>query len=200
MGARSDMCGNDMEIKAILDVFCTAQKCDRKLSEIDTQVLLVEPILYLAGYDIYDPYIVKRASRSRKSQEFDIEVYKGHILLLAIEVKALSSNEFNINSDRGVGALKEEEGKWKNYGGDGVGQLRAYCLNRRNKVLCCTTPILTNGQRWALFTSRKFLDKESAKDRIDPQKEAKVYDITNPKDFCELLEFLKDPQKYMNPK
>lgn len=47
----------------------------KKISEADTQSLLVEPVLELAGYCVLDPNVVKRASRAGKgSQEFDSEV------------------------------------------------------------------------------------------------------------------------------
>jgi len=82
------------------------------LSEIDTQVLFVEPVIELAGWDIKDPTQVKRASRSTKKQEFDIEIYKfiktPTKLHVAFECKSISSHEFNIdkiNSRNGIGQL-----------------------------------------------------------------------------------------------
>jgi len=138
----------------------------RKLSEIDTQSLLVEPILCLAGYDIYNPCIVKRASRGANTKEFDIEIYRNGNLYLAIEVKSLSSKEFNIDKiiNSGIGALKKED-KYINNNGDGVGQLRAYCLNWQNKINKNTIPVLTNGREWVLFNS-SFINTNGAHQKI----------------------------------
>lgn len=165
---------------------------EKKLSEIDTQVLLVEPILCIAGYDIYNPRIVKRASRNPQSKEFDIEVYKRNKLFLAIEVKALSSNEFNINSQNNIGALKKKNCKWTNNEGDGVGQIRAYCLNLGyRKINTAPIPILTNGLEWAIFHNH-FLDEGRATVAIDKEKDAKVYNITDMHSFLNLLKKIKN--------
>ena len=111
------------------------------LSEIDTQVLLVEPVLQLAEWDIHDPKIVKRASRNTLKHEFDIETYLNMdsktSVRLALECKSLSSAEFNIkkiSSKAGVGKLTQKQYAdlslyWANKSHDGIGQLRAYCIN-----------------------------------------------------------------------
>lgn len=71
---------------------------ENKISEIDTQVILVEEVLKVAGYDTLDINQVRRADRSATGKHFDIEVYGDNgTLLLAIEVKSLGSNEFNID-------------------------------------------------------------------------------------------------------
>ena len=173
------------------------EKSGRKISEIDTQVILVEPMLSLAGHHTNNPSSVKRSSRSSKGGEFDIEVYRNAKLKIAVEVKSLSSNEYNINNSN-VGELfefcaeykdtgkgkKTIELKWpdtgsasickyhadcKNYSGnnqcknakkkignypsDGVGQLRAYCLNFTNFIKNMTMAVLTNGEEWVIFSS-----------------------------------------------
>jgi len=149
--------------EVIRNIKCIYKRCEKyeknngQLSEIDTQILLIEPILCLAGYDIYNPYVVKRASRSKQSQEFDIEVYKNGKLFLAIEVKRISSSEFNIDKiNKGIGKLSRSNNRWINNNGDGTGQLRAYCLNWNNKLNPCTIPILTNGKEWVLFNLSSF--------------------------------------------
>lgn len=147
------------------------EKRGNKISEIDTQTLLVEPVLCLAGYDIYNPFIVKRASRNARhifgSGEFDIEVYKNGNLFLAIEVKSFSSEEFNINKiNNEIGKLEQRNGKWSNKANDGVGQLRAYCLNW-NKLNRCTIPILTNGKEWILFNLSRFIDPNTVSQSIN---------------------------------
>lgn len=181
------------KMRTILSILKKAKKYEntgKRLSEIDTQVILVEPILCIAGYDTYDPNIVKRASRNPQSLEFDIEIYKGNKLFLAIEVKALSSHEFNINSEDKIGALFKDNCKWKNKNGDGVGQLRAYCLNRHNKIEFTTKPILTNGLEWAIFYN-DFLNEHKAEVPIDIKKDAKVYNVTDINIFFDLLKELK---------
>lgn len=57
------------EIKEVYDRFKTSE-----LSEIDTQILFIEPVIEISGWDIKDPTQVKRASRSTKKHEFDIEI------------------------------------------------------------------------------------------------------------------------------
>lgn len=172
----------------------------KKLSEIDTQALLVEPILQVAGYDIYDPFVVKRASRNNFSEEFDVQVYEGSTFKIAIEVKSLSATEYNTNQltlkNHSVGKLSEycstprrnikksqlrweETGgttackhslncsayssnepnqccanarkKFLGIGGDGLGQLRAYCLSFSHFQKGITTAVLTNGEEWTIL-------------------------------------------------
>ena len=153
-------------IRKIQKILTLAERYEtngKKLSEIDTQVLLVEPILCLSGYNLYDPEIVKRASRANK-QEFDIEVYKKSKLFLAIEVKSLSSQEFNIskiNNSNNIGKLKKNNNEWKNLGGDGVGQLRKYCIER--ELSGDTIPVLTNGKEWVLFNMKDFINNVEEK-------------------------------------
>lgn len=165
----------------------------RKLSEIDTQVIIVELVLLSSGYDIYDPYVIKRASRNPQAQNFDIEVYQNNRLLLAIEVKALSSCEFNIYQQSGK--LFKNNHKWQNKANDGVGQLRAYCLNK--KLDSSTKPILTNGIKWLIFTN-DFLNEAKAEFPVDINKDAKVYDITNVHDILNLLKELSYEEIYLH--
>lgn len=145
----------------------TKKKLDRTISEIDTQIFLVEPIFMLSGFDIYDPGVIKRASRSSKSSEFDISIYEDGKLLFGIEVKSLSSNEMqfkklesviNGGTDSDVGKLKRE---YNNKDKDGVGQLRRYCISylsdnsRIQKNIFY--PILTNGSVWYFFNLKNFV-------------------------------------------
>ena len=140
---------------------CILKRCEENgtLSENDTQALLVEPVLCLAGYNIYNPSIIKRASRASSRQEFDVEVYKNGKLFIAIEVKSLSSKEFNISKiNNGIGALSQQQGQWTNEPGDGVGQLRAYCVNWSSKINNGTIPVITNGKEWVLFNLSAFVN------------------------------------------
>ncbi len=49
------------------------------------------------GYDMYDPDRVRRASRDSTSEDkgksFDLRIFKDDYVLMAIEVKALDSEE-----------------------------------------------------------------------------------------------------------
>ena len=77
------------EIKALCSKLKLIDDEKRTISEIDTQIFLIEPVLQLSGWDLYDPQKVKRTSRSYKKQEFDIELYKVDYLRVAIECKAI---------------------------------------------------------------------------------------------------------------
>ena len=108
-----------------------------KMSETDTQVLLIEPILGCAGWDSADPQVMRRANRDNRNRpRFDIEVYENdsgyEVLRVAVECKSLTSAEFNVGKlldGEPCGGLRIEDGRWRNDPGDGVGQLRAYCAN-----------------------------------------------------------------------
>ena len=164
----------------------------KKISETDTQILLVEPVLSLAGYDIYDPKIVKRASRGKNTREFDIEIYKNGKLFLAIEVKSLGSSEFNIDkileesSKSNVGKLTKQNSRWTNSSGDGVGQLRAYCVNWPSKVNNDTIPVLTNGEKWVLFDLSAFINKNNLEQGINRDMVVEAKSILD-KDFFETI-------------
>ncbi len=125
----------------------------RKISEIDTQIFLIEPILNLAGWALLDPNVVRRSGPTK--QGFDIELYKNNELAIALECKAVSSSEFNISNLGTVGGLG---GDFINYPNDGIGQIRSYCYFERshfskNKTLA----IFTNGHEWIIFKNEAFL-------------------------------------------
>lgn len=144
---------------------------DLSLSEIDTQILLIEPILQIAGWNIFDPLKVKRASRSSSKQEFDIEVYLSKNnpprVKIAIECKSLRSSEFNfdkIDTKNGIGQLIQKQKKnkslyWANKSGDGIGQLRAYCANYAHFLQDFSIPVLTNGFEWLIFGGHNFVNQ-----------------------------------------
>ena len=155
------------------------------ISESDTQVLLVEKVLGIAGYDVFDPFVVRRASRSSTRPEFDVEVYRDGKLFLAIEVKAISSQEFNIDQQE-IGQIQIKNGQWKNKAKDGVGQLRAYCCNWKNKLTEETIPILTNGERWCLFFPKEFVDEKNASDSFKIE-ECAIIGSVEDCDFDEMI-------------
>ena len=165
---------NFQEIKEIYDRFKTSE-----LSEIDTQILFIEPVIQISAWNIKDPTQVKRASRSTKKQEFDIEIYREigppRKLHAAFECKSISSHEFNIdkiNSRNGIGQLTQKQREsdqslyWVNKSGDGTGQLRAYCINYSHFNEDTDIPILTNGFDWVVFDNSCFLEEKSLSNKI----------------------------------
>ncbi len=165
------------DLKEIRELYYRVKALD--LSEIDTQVLFIEPVLELAGWNIKDPTQVKRASRSTRKQEFDIEIYSSNEppskLHAALECKSISSHEFNIdkiNNRNGIGQLTQKQKKsdqslyWANKSGDGTGQLRAYCINYSHFNEDSDVPILTNGFDWVIFENTHYLNGESLSDKI----------------------------------
>ncbi len=154
-------------IEKIKSLYDKIKSCN--LSEIDTQVLLIEPVLVLCGWDIFDPNSLKRANRSAKNHQFDIEIYNDEKMFIAIECKSLSSKEFNIGkikSRNGIGKLIEKPRKWKNKDKDGTGQLRAYCSNY-SQYDDSTLAVLTNGFDWVIFDHDKFTREENLLKPID---------------------------------
>ena len=148
------------------------------LSEIDTQILLVEPVLKIAGWDIYNPLVVKRASRSAYKQEFDIEMYASQEnpprVKIAIECKSLGSAEFNahkLDSRNGVGQLSQKQRKdlslyWANKSSDGIGQIRGYCVNFAHFSQDFSIPVLTNGFEWLIFSGDDFVSESNLSIRV----------------------------------
>lgn len=123
------------------------ERSGREISEIDTQVILVEPVLSLARYHTNNLFSVKRSSRSSKGGEFDIEVYKNDKLKIAVEVKRLSSDEYNIINPK-VGEVfefcaaykdngkrkKPFELKWPDTGSASICKYHADCRNYSGNV------------------------------------------------------------------
>ncbi|MBI4351839.1 MAG: hypothetical protein HY550_10390 [Elusimicrobia bacterium] len=170
---------------------------DRHLSEIDTQVLLVEPILKISGWDLLNYDQIHRASRNPRAQEFDIEIYSSsnlpRHLTFAIECKALKSAWFNINKlSTGIGQLKKEgkDSTWvHNYNRcDGVGQLRAYCANwPMHFSKEHSTAIFTDGYDWVIFDNRTFvLDAGLLNDHIS-EKAVKTHANLMESEFTEKI-------------
>ncbi len=163
------------------------------ISEVDTQAILVEPILSFAGFDVNNVFEVKR-SKSGK-QNFDLKVYKGGNLLIGIEVKRVGSDEFNICKeggvvDKGIGKLNENG---KENGKDGVGQLRRYTRDSESKP---RVAILTNGVKWGVFKDvEAFI--ENPQKPLSPyffisSSNFECFDIENMGDFKGLIKFLRE--------
>ena len=181
------------DIKKLAD---KARSMGKKASELDTQCILVEPILEFAGYDVRNPEEIKRAVFRKP----DIILNKGDKILI-IETKSIGSSEFNleISENKSEGKPKLE---WKNnkkgelsnessenYNGDGVGQLRRYCMNfkegnkNENKEKTII-PILTNGVVWVLFELDKFT--ENPNEAVDLDETVKSFEtIENADNFIE---------------
>ena len=186
------------KIRARLD---RIKRCSRTLSEIDTQVLLIEPVLQLAGWDVGDPNCIRRASRDPREEAFDIEACLGapnndNSLRLAIECKSIYSEEFNFSkvcSRAKVGKLKQAtDDRWVNIQKDGIGQLRAYSLNFRAKFSSADSlAILTNGEKWIVFDNTQFLNNPSEK---ISEKAIKVYAALSDSDFeNKIVEIIRKP-------
>lgn len=172
------------------------------LSEIDTQVLLVEPVLQLAGWDIGNPKVVKRSDRNPSKHQFDIETYLNtdakEFMRLAIECKSLSTVEFNIkniSSMAGVGKLTQKHHKdlsvyWANKHQDGIGQLRAYCINYQHFSKMDSLAVLTNGFEWLIFNNDIFLSEGTLMAKIADnaiKSRGKLTDTSFEKDIIEYL-------------
>lgn len=155
------MCRCLEELKALYSDIC--QKTFT-LSEIDTQVLFVEPVLELAGWNIRDVSQIQRANRSARNQHFDIEGRidsSSQYVRLALECKALRSPEYNIkkiDTRKGIGGLHQSTTSgllgWKCKQKDGVGQLRSYCVKFSQYNSFVSIPVLTNGVDWVIFNNR----------------------------------------------
>ncbi|MEO0277913.1 MAG: hypothetical protein ABIM21_01325 [candidate division WOR-3 bacterium] len=80
-------------------------------SEEDTIRLLVEPVLALAGWDIWDWKQVRRPRRNSVDPEPDISLYVSdqEDPVAVIEVKTPESGEFNIDKDS-CGCLTKKTG------------------------------------------------------------------------------------------
>ncbi len=154
---------------------------DVALSEIDTQVLYVETVLEIAGYDVRNPKLVKRANRANNKAQFDVEVYPSENdyrkrIGLAIECKSITSDEFNIkNFEIGeevgplTNAIENGPACWKNKHKDGLGQLRAYCLNAEHFAKGDSLAVFTNGFEWVAIEDPSFSCPEDASSPISSE-------------------------------
>ncbi len=173
-----------------------------KLSEVDAQVLYIEVVLHIAGYDLRNPKIVKRADRAKNMYQFDVEVYESEAdfkkcIGLAIECKSPQNDEFNIakyTSGTEVGALEvvTQQGNriWKNKNRDGLGQLRAYCLNARHFIAGSSIPILTNGFEWVVVEDGVFSCLASANQPLPPGLKIVTANLDCTEDMVKLIDVL----------
>lgn len=177
---------------------CISRTSVYRLSEIDTQVLFVEPILERAGWDIKNPLAIRRANRDNQSSHFDIEAYLDFggqsILRLAIECKSIHNSEYNIDrllTGGNIGALISSNNGWKNRDKDGVGQIRKYCLSYMQFEKNRTIPIITNGFSWTIFRTENFLNSERLGNPIEDNDILTIADISNPLDFNRILKYIQ---------
>lgn len=171
------------EIRSRHAICAKRRVSERCVSEIDTQIFLIEPILNLLGIDTLDPLKIKRANRSPKKPQFDIEVYdNAGMLKFAIECKSLSSGGFNIEK-WSCGQLWKEGSRPKAWSvgdycakhGDCVGQLRGYCKRRAD--FGAAVPILTNGKTWVVFDKQFLENVERPITKDDERKLFFVFDL-----------------------
>ncbi len=134
-----------------------------RLSEIDTQVLLVEPVLFKLGWGMGDPGKVRRAGRQTSGanvQVFDIELYGDKPTpLIVIECKRLHDETFNADKIGAAGKLVWKENYYQQFRGkDGLAQLRRYCVDYRRKFdPNITIPVFTDGETWVAFRGTAFV-------------------------------------------
>lgn len=84
-----------------------------------------------------------------------------------------------------------ENNKYKNSHRDGVGQLRAYGANWKEKLDNSTIPILTNGIKWAIF-NRSLFGEVKELGTVVSENSYKTFNITNESDFEKLLGHLNN--------
>lgn len=142
---------------------CISAKSTCRLSEIDTQVLLVEPILRLIGWDTMDVNQMRRAGRQTSGanvQVFDIELYGDKPTpLIVIECKRLHDETFNADKIGMAGMLEREGSSHKqSTEKDGLAQLRRYCVDYERKFdPSITIPVFTDGETWVAFRGTAFV-------------------------------------------
>lgn len=173
------------------------------LSEIDTQVLLIEPVLELAGWNVRDVSQTRRASRSARKQRFDIEVgvdAHTNLVNLALECKAVFSPEYNIakmNTLNGIGGLvrkvKGDGVVWECKRKDGAGQLRAYCAKFPQYTSGQSVPVLTNGEEWVIFNTARFTDESRLAERLTESDIVGHARLDNPDFQQAIIDHLRSP-------
>lgn len=164
-------------VSQIINLYQSIKELEDNLSEIDVQILFVEQVIKIAGWDIMNPREVKRASRAKNKNEFDIEVYdlsqNQPKLKIAVECKSLKSIEFNIqniDNKNGIGAFKKDVNKkvWSQIKSkDGVAQIRRYCVHSAHFKSALSLAVLTNGYDWIIFNNKYFLNKKLFERNID---------------------------------
>jgi len=173
------------------------------LSEIDTQVLLIEPVLALAGWSVHDVSQTRRANRSARKQSFDIEMRvdaQSTWIDLALECKAVRSPEYNIEkmtTGNGIGGLvqmvKRDRSVWVCKAGDGVGQLRAYCANLPQYNSGRSVPVLTNGVEWVIFNTARFTGERRLTERLMESDIVGHARLDNPDFQQKIIDHLRPP-------
>ncbi len=194
-----------------------------KASEVDAQVLLIEPVLAQLRWPMIDPTRVRRGDRDYQGgarQKFDLELWTDDRLRAVIECKSLETTAYLGSEDEfragrfGYSNRARIRGraKWirnKNcYGavgaGDGTAQVRVDCLNFRvwheanpdatnPQPWVGVTPVLTNGEKWIVFNGDRIFDDERAGYELEQADVAWLGRITEDCSLCDLRPFLGDP-------
>jgi len=177
---------------------CKEKEDIYRLSEIDTQVIFVEPVLELAGWTLKNPLEIRRASRDNVTPHFDIEAYllrdEGYVFKLALECKSIESAECNLNkflNNEEIGSLFQKNGRWQNKNGDGAGQLRKYSRSFQHFDAERTIPILTNGFSWAIFNRGTFLNNDRLSNPIANEDLLALADLSKPLEFEKIIEYIR---------
>ena len=166
----------------------------REPSELDTQCLLVEPLLHWAGCDTRNIAEFRRANRGPKELS-DLWWMSGGRLRLILETKAMVDGRWimTTRTHPKAGSLRltdEEVTTGRPIGGrerwnrvlqkrkDGTGQLRWVCFSaskcdpRYQPDL--VMPILTDGYLWAIFDGAGFVNVEKLGAPVAPIVEANI--------------------------
>lgn len=119
-------------------------------SELDTIERFVIPVVRMAGWEVdpLEPFYVRRGKPDHKScyQKFDLELWEhnSHYPKFVFECKNIFTEICLIG--KGASSNKKDQT-------DFIRQLRNYCLDSNFCFNSAhTTPVLTNGHRWILFT------------------------------------------------
>lgn len=126
---------------------------------------IVKPILGLLGWNIDDTTQVTISGRAES--RCDVHLLVDSTVVVGLECKALTSNEFRITTEKGDIRNSER--------GDGVAQLKKYCrLQVENQHGHSVIPAITNGLRWVVFNAATFLSGDTRNEPIQPSRDILV--------------------------
>jgi hypothetical protein len=95
--------------------------------------------------------------------------------------------EYNVGRLNAGALTRQNGGIWENTPGDGVGQVRRDCKNQKIYIPSTTLPVLTDGRRWAIFDSARFVNNaNNALTKPVPSEWITEVDL-NDSDFCQKI-------------
>jgi hypothetical protein len=132
-------------------------------SELDTIERFVIPVLRMAGWevDLLEPFHVRRGKPDNKScrRKFDLELWVANADYPKFVFECKNISEEILLIEKGASSNRKDST-------DFARQLRNYCIEGHH-CFCSnyTTPVLTNGDRWILFT-QAFVDSRRKEEII----------------------------------